>query len=322
VCRAPRGDAAISNALATELLLSCTLGEQALLPACHPLCWSRHITGIVSPIGADTAHGGSPCIQQKNQVPVSGKSSSTANGGVYPAGSWSPGDGAAWSQTAPWNDASLGPRRLGIIAGVGLGLLALVAFAGAISRNIGRSELGCKSGADCNRAALSVAQGMGGQAPDAARAARLYQRGCNLGDGAACNNLGLAFQSGRGVPLDEVQAFSFFELGCSRGAAEGCNNQGAMYEHGSSVPANLGDALRLYTQACRHGSALGCSNLGVLYAEGRGVATDRAEALRLFEESCNAGSSVGCNNLAQSHAADSSAGATATTLPVSVKPAY
>jgi hypothetical protein len=254
----------------------------------------------------------------KNQVPVSGKSSSTAStagSGRVPAESSSPADGTVWTKAAPWNDTSLGPRRLGIIAGVGLGLAALVALAGALSHTFGRAQLACHTGADCNRAALAVAQGVGGRAPDAVQAARLYQRGCDLGDGAACNNLGLAFQLGRGVPRDDAQAFSFFELGCSRGAAEGCNNQGAMYEHGSGVQANLGDALRLYTQACRRGSALGCSNLGVLYAEGRGVAADQSEALHLFQEACNAGSSVGCNNLAQSQVTAANVTVSETTLP-------
>jgi hypothetical protein len=253
----------------------------------------------------------------QNQVPVSGKSSSASNGAV-PAESWSPAEGTAWSQAAPWNDTALGPRRLGIIAGVGFGLATLVALAGLMSHSFGRPELACHTGADCNRAALAAARGVDGQTPDPAQAARLYQRACDLGDGAACNNLGLAFQSGRGLPRDDARAFSLFELGCSRGAAEGCNNQGAMYEHGSGASANLGDALRLYTQACRRGSALGCSNLGVLYAEGRGVATDQPEALRLFEQACNAGSSVGCNNLAQSHATATNMTVSETTFPASV----
>ena len=47
---------------------------------------------------------------------------------------WSPLEGGAWSQSSPWRDTSLEPRRRTIIAGVGLGLLSILAFAGALSR--------------------------------------------------------------------------------------------------------------------------------------------------------------------------------------------
>jgi hypothetical protein len=231
----------------------------------------------------------------------------------------------AWSEAAPWNDTSLRSRRLSILAGVSLGFLAVLAVGGALLRQ-GGSALSCSDGADCNR--LGVLSSVGASdapkagAPEAvvpeavareavareavprqstgqdfAAAARLFQRACDLGNAAGCNNLGLAFERGQGVPQDYERAFTLFEQACGGGFAEGCNNQGALYEHGQGVAVNLGDAQRLYARACNHGSALGCSNLGVLYAEGRGVVADPAQAVQLFTEACNAGSSVGCNNL-------------------------
>ena len=234
----------------------------------------------------------------------------------------------AWSEAAPWNDTSLRSRRVSIVAGVGLGFLTVLAVGGALLRQMGGSGLSCTDGAECNRlgvlhsrgavsspvtsspvtaapapSAPSSAERSGSElgsaavAQDLPQAARLFQRACDLGNAGGCNNLGLAFGSGQGVPQDYERAFTLFEQACSGGFAEGCNNQGALYEHGQGVPVNLGDALRLYAQACNHGSALGCSNLGVLYAEGRGVRRDAAEAVQLFTEACSAGSSVGCNNL-------------------------
>jgi len=205
----------------------------------------------------------------------------------------------AWSNAAPWDDPSVRSRRLGILAGVGLGFLALFAVAVGLALHLD-SNLSCASGDACSQLGVRYAQGAGGVSKDEARAARLFQRACELGDAGGCNNLGLAFQSGQGVPQDYERAMDWFERACSGGFAEGCNNQGALYEHGQGAPVNLGDAQRLYTQACRHGSGLGCSNLGVLYAQGRGVAPNPAEAARLFREACNAGSSVGCNNLLDS----------------------
>jgi TPR repeat protein len=216
----------------------------------------------------------------------------------------------AWSEAAPWNDMSLRSRRVSIVAGVGLGFLTVLAVGGALLRQMGGSGSSCTDGAECNRLGVLNSRGASSSpatsgselgsaavAQDLPQAARLFQRACDLGHAGGCNNLGLAFESGQGVPQDYERAFTLFEHACGGGFAEGCNNQGALYEHGQGVPVNLGDALRLYAQACNHGSALGCSNLGVLYAEGRGVRPDPAEAVQLFTEACSAGSSVGCNNL-------------------------
>lgn len=230
-------------------------------------------------------------------------SETRATGAVPPGGS-PPGVDAplvgTWSHTAPWDDSNTSRRR-GIMAGAGLGLLALFAIAGGLARHFGAgSSTSCATGAECTQLGVRYAQGADGVTADGPLAARLFQRACDLGHAAGCNNLGLSFQSAEGVPQDFERAMDYFGRACSAGFAEGCNNQGALYEHGQGVPVNLGDAQRLYTQACRHGSGLGCSNLGVLYAQGRGVPTNLAEAARLFREACSAGSSVGCNNLVDS----------------------
>lgn len=203
-----------------------------------------------------------------------------------------------WSHAAPWDDRSVTSRRLGIMAVVGLGFLAVFAVAGGLARNL--SNPSCATGAECAQLGTRYAQGAEGVAEDDVRAARLFQRSCELGHAAGCTGLGLAFEAGSGVQQDYVRAMDYFARACSGGDAEGCNNQGALYEHGRGVPVNLGDAQRLYTQACRRGSGVGCSNLGVLYAQGRGVPADPAVASRLFQEACKVGSSVGCNNLVDS----------------------
>ena len=204
-----------------------------------------------------------------------------------------------WSHAASWDDPSVTSRRLGIMAVVGLGFLAVFAVVGGLARNMG-SAASCATGAECAQLGARYATGAEGVKENDALAARLFQRSCELGHAAGCNDLGLAFEGGAGVPQDYERAMDYFARACSGGFAEGCNNRGALYEHGRGVPVNLGDAQRLYSQACRHGSAVGCSNLGVLYAQGRGVPADPALASRLFQEACKAGSTVGCNNLVDS----------------------
>lgn len=204
-----------------------------------------------------------------------------------------------WTNAATWDDPSVTSRRLGIMAVVGLGFLAIFAVVGGLARNLGSAST-CASGAECAELGARYALGADGVAEDDTLAARLFQRSCDFGHAAGCNELALAFEAGAGVPQDYERAMTYFARACSGGFAEGCNNQGALYEHGRGVPVNLGDAQRLYTQACRHGSGVGCSNLGVLYAQGRGVPADPAVAARLFQEACKAGSTVGCSNLVDS----------------------
>lgn len=233
-----------------------------------------------------------------NQKSVSGSASSTAAESAAAQHSDGPLVGT-WTNAATWDDPSVTSRRLGIMAAVGLGFLAVFAVAGGLARNMG-SASSCASGEECAQLGTRYAQGAEGVTEDDALAARLFQRSCDFGHAAGCNELALAFEAGAGVPQDYQRAMDYFARACSAGFAEGCNNQGALYEHGRGVPVNLGDAQRLYTQACRHGSGVGCSNLGVLYAQGRGVPADPAVASRLFQEACKAGSKVGCSNLVDS----------------------
>jgi uncharacterized protein len=198
-----------------------------------------------------------------------------------------------------WKEAAAASGRWWIGVGAGLGVLACLAIGGLTLRALSgpSPETLCSDGAGCNAAGVAYAENADASDDDLTLAARLFQRSCALGHGPACNNLGLAHESARGVPQDHELAMQAFERACSLGFAEGCSNQGTLYEHGRGVAANLGDAQRLYNLACRRGSALGCSNLGVLYAKGRGVNPDEAVATRLFAGACTGGSEVGCTNL-------------------------
>lgn len=207
---------------------------------------------------------------------------------------------SAWSTPEPaWKEAAHASERWTVMIGAGLGVLGCLALGAALVRSFWGPlpEATCADGAACNAAGASYARAPDASDADLALAARLFQRGCDLGHAPACNNLGLAHESGSGIPQDYERAMAAFERACSGGFAEGCSNQGTLFEHGLGVPANLGDAQRAYNQACRRGSALGCSNLGVLYAEGRGVPADEAVASRLFAQACDGGSDIGCDNL-------------------------
>lgn len=124
-------------------------------------------------------------------------------------------------------------------------------------------------------------------------------QGCEDGDAVMCNDLGVSYLRGLGMPSDVSLALRAFERACRRGSADGCGNLGALHESGAGVPASMAEASRLYDLACGMGCALGCSNLGVLYARGLGVPRDVDAARRLFTLACETGSALGCHNLLQ-----------------------
>ena len=152
---------------------------------------------------------------------------------------------------------------------------------------------------------FAVAWGSPSQAtstPDTGADVLAFAKNCEKGDAVSCNDLGVNYVHGSGVPADATAAARAFERSCRGGSPDGCSNLGALYERGVGVEANLVEATRLYEQACSTGGALGCSNLGALYSRGRGVARDAGEAQRLFQLSCETGSAAGCNNLIVSSA--------------------
>jgi len=54
-------------------------------------------------------------------------------------------------------------------------------------------------------------------ARDLPRAARLFERGCALKDAIACNSLSHLYHDARGVPFDPIREDHYFKLGCDLG---------------------------------------------------------------------------------------------------------
>jgi uncharacterized protein len=69
---------------------------------------------------------------------------------------------------------------------------------------------------------------------------------------------------GEGVPQDPTHAADLFRRGCDGGNPAGCNHLGLLYEHGRGVAQDSGRAIDLFQKACDAGSELGCGNLARL----------------------------------------------------------
>jgi uncharacterized protein len=132
-----------------------------------------------------------------------------------------------------------------------------------------------------------------GTTKDAARAAELYLRACDLGFGTACGERAVMILEGV-VPGELAEAADLCAKGCEAKSAASCALLGSMYQEGSGVSANAATAAGFYERACDLGEARGCSALGYLYFDGRGVARDETKARALIEKGCKAGDTDAC----------------------------
>ena len=122
---------------------------------------------------------------------------------------------------------------------------------------------------------------------DRARAVQAYDRGCNLGDARACNNLGDALAYGEGVERDVGRFAAIFGKACQLGEALGCANSGYMFEHGEGTARDLPRAKGLYRDACASGEVYGCLHAEMLAAQEAGAPRDPERALNLWRKACD-----------------------------------
>ena len=124
--------------------------------------------------------------------------------------------------------------------------------------------------------------------------------GCSGGDFRDCFELGDAYRTGHGVPLDYTRAAEYYEVACDGGHADSCRrlrSLGFQYRDGDGVPQDLARAAELYQQACDGGDARACWLVGYMHYEGNGVPIDHVRAARFYQVACDGGHSPGCRSL-------------------------
>lgn len=89
---------------------------------------------------------------------------------------------------------------------------------------------------------------------DTAKGEELSERGCGRGDAFGCfNAAAVAFSRG-----DAAAAASWLDKACKAGDAEGCNDLGVAYEKGNGVPRDAHKAAELIRKSCALGFAPAC----------------------------------------------------------------
>jgi len=77
-------------------------------------------------------------------------------------------------------------------------------------------------------------------------------------DPSACVFAGQMNEFARGVSKDDAKAARFYERACELQWAPGCYNLAIMYERGTGVPQDRAKAGELYQEACTAGAPQSC----------------------------------------------------------------
>jgi TPR repeat protein len=98
------------------------------------------------------------------------------------------------------------------------------------------------------------------------------------GDEVAQYNLGVMYDNGEGVPLDDKEAIKWYRLAAEQGNAKAQHNLALMYNNGEGVPQDYAEAVKWYRIAAEQGHAKAQNNLALMYEYGNGVLQDNTMA--------------------------------------------
>lgn len=108
-------------------------------------------------------------------------------------------------------------------------------------------------------------------------------------DAEALNNLGLAYQFGKGKPKNYAEAARCFRRAAEQGHAGAQNNLGFLYHNGWGVPQDYSQAAYWYRLSAQQGDAWGQSNYGTCLEFGWGVRKDLNAAIEMYRRAASQG---------------------------------
>lgn len=130
-------------------------------------------------------------------------------------------------------------------------------------------------------------EGRAGLKQDYAEALKWYHRAAEKGFALAQYNLGLAYDLGHGVPVDERQALRYYLQAAEQGFGAAQFNVGNMYANGRGTGRDLFEANLWFKQAAEKGIVEAQFNLGLAYEAGRGVKKDEMQAARWYKQAAD-----------------------------------
>lgn len=134
---------------------------------------------------------------------------------------------------------------------------------------------------------------------DYTNALKYYFKAANKGDDKAQFELGLMYQTGKGVTKNTPEAIKWWQQAANQGNVFAQYSLGVMYDLGDGVNENNVEAKKWYLKAAEQGNDNAQLNLGILYADGEGIPQDYNEAFKWFTKASNQGNANALDCLAK-----------------------
>jgi TPR repeat protein len=139
---------------------------------------------------------------------------------------------------------------------------------------------------------------LAGAQVDAGRAlSTLEQSGAASNDGRICSLLAYAYDTGRGRPLDKAKARQFYEKGAALGEMAAWKTLAQMQLAGEGGPVDHAAAALWLQKAADAQDGPSCMYLARMYHNGDGVPRDEQKAIALLEKACALGVEPACDLL-------------------------
>ena len=132
---------------------------------------------------------------------------------------------------------------------------------------------------------------------DYAQALKIWKSRAAEGDVVAQYNLGMLYDTGRGVAQSDQEALKWFRLAAEKGNSTAQFNVGTMYDTGRGIAQNNQEALKWFRLSAEKGNASAQNNLGWMYHYGRGVTQSNQEALKWYKLAAAQGHQAAITNL-------------------------
>jgi hypothetical protein len=111
-----------------------------------------------------------------------------------------------------------------------------------------------------------------------AKAVRWFRKAAEKGGAAAQFNMGILYDTGRGVPRDLGAAVTWYRKSAEQGFAEAQFNLAQMHRRGEGAESDAAEAVKWLMKAAKQGHVLAQFNLSHMYEHGVGVDKDDTEA--------------------------------------------
>ena len=136
---------------------------------------------------------------------------------------------------------------------------------------------------------VCYAYGILGFPVNKSRAVEWYYDAAEGEDSPAQYALGVCYESGEGVRVDNATALHWYRLAAENGNAKAQNALGRFYAEGKVVPIDEAEAIKWWRKSAEQGNASAQCNLGLIYYKGIGVQMNYDEAASWFRKSAEQG---------------------------------